>query len=81
MAKIVLSGNLAAYTGGETEVTLEVGNVRQLFAELARRYPNLPGNPEADFAVAIDGETYQDALLQPIGSDSEVFLFPRIEGG
>ena len=81
MAKIVLPGSLAAYTGGETEIALEVANVRQLFAALAKRYPKLPENPEVDWAVAIDGEIYQDALLQPIAADSEVCLIPRIEGG
>jgi hypothetical protein len=36
---------------------------------------------KAEVAVAIDGEVYQDALLQPIAEDSELFLFPRIAGG
>ena len=31
--------------------------------------------------VAIDGEVYQDALLQPIAGDSEVLLFQKIAGG
>jgi hypothetical protein len=31
--------------------------------------------------VAIDGQIYQDALLQPIAPDSEVFLLPQIAGG
>ena len=32
-------------------------------------------------AVAIDGQIYQDALLEPIGADSEVFILPQIAGG
>ena len=32
-------------------------------------------------AVAIDGQIYQDALLEPIGPDSEVFVLPQIAGG
>ncbi len=31
--------------------------------------------------MAIDGQIYQDALFQPIGPNSEVFLLPQIAGG
>ena len=31
--------------------------------------------------MAIDGQIYQDALLEPIGPDSEVFILPQIGGG
>jgi molybdopterin converting factor small subunit len=69
------------YTGGETQFDLDVANVRQLFQALGERYPELQPHLEGDLAVAIDGEIYQDALLQPIVRDSEVLLFPRIAGG
>ena len=36
---------------------------------------------EDGVAVAIDGQIYQDARLEPIGPDSEVFLLPQIAGG
>lgn len=81
MARISLSSNLRPFTGGQTELDLDVGNVRQLFAALGERYPDLRPHLEAELAVAIDGKIYQDALLQPIVSDSEVFLFPKIAGG
>jgi hypothetical protein len=32
-------------------------------------------------AVAIDGQIYQNGLLEPIGPDSEVFVLPQIAGG
>ena len=32
-------------------------------------------------AVAIDGQIYQDAWLEPIREDSEIFFMQRIEGG
>ena len=81
MVKVSLSSALKAYTGGEVEVELDVANVRQLFQALGVRYPDLQPQLEADVAVAIDGEIYQDALLQPIRGDSEVFVFPKIAGG
>ncbi len=81
MARISLSSNLKSFTGGETELELDVANVRQLFAALGERYPELRPNLETELAVAIDGEIYQDALLQAILGDSEVFVFNRIAGG
>lgn len=81
MARISLSSSLTPFTGGETTLELPVANVGQLFQALGDRYPGLRQSPETDLAVAIDGEIYQDALLQTIRSDSEVFLFPKIAGG
>ncbi len=78
---MVLSGNLRKYTGGETEVELEAGNVRQLFRVLGERYPDLKPHLEAGLAVAIDGQIYQDAWLEPIPPDAEVHLLPQIAGG
>ena len=31
--------------------------------------------------MAIDGQIFQDSLLEPIAADSEVFLLPQIAGG
>ena len=81
MARVALSSNLAPYTGGETKLVLDIANVRQLFQALGERYPDLRPRLETDLAVVIDGQVYQDALLQQIAGDSEVFLFPKITGG
>ena len=81
MARISLSSSLTPLTGGESGFELAVANVRQLFQALGERYPELRQRLDSDVAVAIDGEIYQDALLQTILNDSEVFLFPRIAGG
>ena len=81
MARITLSSSLAPYTEGVLELELDVANVRQLFQTLGERYPELRPQLEAGTAVAIDGEIYQDALLQPIARDSEVILIPKIAGG
>ena len=76
-----MSSSLTPYTGGETELELNVANVAQLFQALGERYPRLRQQLATDLAVAIDGEIYQDALLQAIAGDNEVFLFPKIAGG
>ena len=81
MARITLSSSLAPFTEGVLELELDAANVRQLFQALGERYPELRPQLEAGIAVAIDGEIYQDALLQPITRDSEVILIPKIAGG
>ena len=81
MARITLSSHLKPYTSGETELRLDVGNVRQLFQALGERYPELRDHLEAALAVSIDGEIYQDALLAKIDRDSEVVLITKIAGG
>jgi len=80
MARVVIPDHLLAQTGGARELELVVENVRDLLTELEARYPG----SQAVFgrcAVAIDGQIYQDAFLEPLDSDSEVFFMQRIEGG
>lgn len=81
MARIALSSSLAPFTEGVLDLELEVANVRQLFEALGERFPELRAHLDAGVAVAIDNEIYQDALLQPIGRDSEVILITKIAGG
>jgi sulfur-carrier protein len=81
LAKVSLIGNLAQLTGGVAEFQIPATSVRQLFRELSERHPALEPHLAEGVAVAIDGQIYQDALFQPIGPDSEVFLLPQIAGG
>ena len=81
MARVVLVGNLAQLTGGVTEFDLTATSVKQLFHMLSERHPALARHLEEGVAVAIDGQIYQDALLEPIAPDSEVFIIPQIAGG
>ena len=81
MARVTLVGNLVQIAGGVAEYELRVTSVKQLFEQLTELHPMLGRHLEDGVAVAIDGQIYQDALLEPIGSDSEVFLLPQIAGG
>jgi sulfur-carrier protein len=81
MARVVLIGNLAQVTGGVAEFDLSVTSVQQLFRQLGELHPALAPHLESGLAVAIDGQIFQDALLEPIGPSSEVFLLPAIAGG
>ncbi len=81
MARVVLVGNLAQVTGGVAEFDLPVTSVKHLFQQLTELHPALGRHLEDGVAVAIDGQIFQDSLLEPIGPDSEVFLLPQIAGG
>lgn len=81
MAHVALMGNLRQYTGGVTELEIDAGNIRQLFKKLGDEFPELAPHLEEGLAVAIDGQIYQDTLLEPIGPDSDVHILPQIAGG
>ena len=81
MARVVLVGNLVQLTGGEAEFDLAATSVKHLFELLTERHPALGRHLADGVAVAIDGQIYQETLLEPIGPDSEVFVIPQIAGG
>ncbi len=81
MAHVVLIGNLRQYTGGVTALDIDARSIRQLFMKLGQKYPELAPHLEEGLAVAIDGQIYQDALLEPIGENAEVHILPQIAGG
>ena len=81
MARVVLSGTLKELAGGAAQIEIEAGNVRQLLRALGERYPALAPHLDDGYAIAIDGQIFQDAWFAPIGPDSEVHLVPAIRGG
>ena len=81
MARVVLSGHLKDLAGGTSEIELEARDVRQLLRALGERYPALAPHLTDGYAIAIDGEIFQDAWFAPIGPNSEVHLVPAIRGG
>ena len=82
MARLILNGTLKTLLGAESVVEIDAQNIKQLLNTLSERYPALAPHLEQDsFAVAIDGEIFQDVWFAPIGPDSEVHLIPAIRGG
>ncbi len=81
MAHVTLIGPLRDHTGGVTSLDIDAPSVRRLLTALSDRFPELAPYIEQGVAVAIDGQIYQDALLQPIEPDSEVHILPPIAGG
>jgi hypothetical protein len=53
----------------------------QLLRALGERYPDLAPHLADGVAVAIDGEIFQDAWLEPTPPDTEVHVIPQIVGG
>jgi sulfur-carrier protein len=72
---------LTQFTGGEREVEIDAPNIRQLLRILGERHPTLQPHLKHGVAVAIDGEIFQDAWLEPVPPDSEVHIIPQIAGG
>lgn len=81
MARVVFTGNFRHLVGEDAEADIPASNVRDLLNRLGERYPALAPHLDEGIALAIDGEIHQDALFSPVGSDSEVYLMPKIAGG
>ncbi len=80
MAKVVFPDHLMTNTEGTREVEVECKNFRALVRALNEKWPGIDEVLQKT-AVAIDGQIYQDAWLEPIGPNAEVFFMHRIEGG
>ena len=80
MAKVVFPDHLQIFTRGVKEIDVPCTNFRNLLRELNSKWPGIEEVLE-ETAVAIDGQIFQDAWLEEIQPQSEVFFMQRIEGG
>ena len=80
MARIVFPDHLLQHTQGTSELEVEAENYRGVVRVLNERWPGIE-DVLSKAAVAIDGQIYQDAWLEPVHPKSEVFFLHRIEGG
>ena len=82
MAKVVLQAEVARdFADGQADIEIMADDVRQLIKQLEGIYPGIGDRLRNRTAIAIDGEIFQDPLLQPIQENSEVYFLPMIEGG
>lgn len=82
MARVVLQRDVARdFADGRTEIEIVASDVRGLIKQLDREFPGIAERLRERTAIAIDGEIFQDPLLEPIGENSEVYFLPMIEGG
>ena len=85
MPTVLINRELARkFTGGELKLALsqEASTVRNVIRELDILYPGLGEAVRGPaFAVAIDGQIFQDTILEPVAPDSEVCFLPAIDGG
>jgi len=82
MARVILNREIARrFTGGETEIEVAEDSIRAVIRALEAQYPGIGIVLRTDMAVAIDGQIYQDALLEKVPAGAEVAFIPAIEGG
>lgn len=74
-------------TGGLTQAVVEASTLRQAFAAVEARFPELsPRLRDGDslapgLAVSIDGEITSLGLLASLRPDSEIRILPAVGGG
>lgn len=80
MARVVFPDHLLKVTNGVRELQVVAADVRELLFALEERFPGSEATL-AKSAIAIDGQIHQDAWLEPLSADAEVFFMLRLEGG
>jgi len=80
LAQVTFPDSLLALADNTRELEVAAANYRELVLALEQRFPGM-GEALDKMAVAIDGQIYQDAFLEPLQPSAEVFFMQRIEGG
>jgi len=87
MATVWIPSLLRGLCGGERIVEASGRTVRQVIDSLEGRCPGIrdrlveDGELRPELAIAVDGETTQIGLMQPVGEQSEVHILPALGGG
>ncbi|MFO1020735.1 MAG: MoaD/ThiS family protein [Planctomycetales bacterium] len=87
MAKVYIPPLIRPLTGGEEMVELPGASVRQIVAELERRFPGtrerlcVEDELRPGLAVAVDGNISSRGLMEKVGESSEVHFLPALGGG
>jgi hypothetical protein len=82
VAKVVLPIEVArTFAAGVTTHQVRGSDIRRLLKSLDETFPGIAAHLGCGFAVAIDGEIFQDWFLQDVEATAEVYFLPAIEGG
>ena len=65
----------------ESHLEIDASNIRQLISQLDQRFPGIAQKLQQGIAVAINGEIFNDPLLESVDEECEVYFLPAIEGG
>ena len=82
MANVVIPIEVAKpFCKGKTNHVVGGKTIRDLVKELSKLYPGIDARLNQGLAVAIDGEIFQDWLLEEVEPSSQVNFIPAIGGG
>jgi molybdopterin synthase sulfur carrier subunit len=81
MVQVHFWGALKPLVSGASSLEIKAGTIRELFQKLGEAHPGMKPHIERGIAVSIDGKIYRDSWDQPLPSDAEIYLLPRIAGG
>ena len=87
MARVFIPAQLRDLTGGEAEVEVAGGTVRELLEKLEERFGSfkervtLDGELSPALQVSVDGEFSRRGLDAKVKLDSEVHFLPVFGGG
>jgi molybdopterin synthase sulfur carrier subunit len=79
--EVQLAGILSQAAGGARCIECTGSTIGELLQSLVLRYPEMQTHLDDGIAVAVNGEIYRDRRYQPIPSNADIFLLPRIQGG
>jgi hypothetical protein len=80
MAVVHLWSGLRRLADGQTTVTVEATNIRQIFAALVAAHPGLEPVIKAGLSVSVNG-SIETNLSAPLPEGAEIYLMQRIKGG
>ena len=81
MVEVQLWAGLRRLTDGQSIVTVDATNIRDMLVALVRKYPGLEPIIADGVSVAINGDIYTESVVAPIPPGSEVTLLQQIKGG
>ena len=85
MPRVEIPSQLRSLTGGHQFIDTQARTVRSLLRELDAQFPGIAARLSATTTVSVDGEilgnAMQDAWLQPLPEDGEIYFVPALSGG